>query len=78
MKKLLIVLAVFLTSCADTAIEQLNKVDKPCVVYSKVSAKNWFDDDQLTLKDRTGKLIEIDGFHRKQLCDKFNVGDTIK
>jgi hypothetical protein len=62
----------------DSAIDQLNDIKKPAIVFSKHTAEYWYEDDQLTIQDADGELIEINGGRVKQLCNKFNVGDTIR
>jgi hypothetical protein len=73
-------LAVVLSGCgiSETSIDQLNNCKKPAIVYSKHNATEWYDDDEMTLKDAEGKLLQLDSRKLSQLVDKFNVGDTIK
>ena len=61
-----------------TAIQSLDSVNKPAIVFSKYTSDKWYEVNCLTVKDRNGSLIEITGEHVNQLIIKYKVGDTIK
>lgn len=77
MKKLFTLLLIF-SGCSSSAIDQLDAVKKPCIVFSVHKEKGWWDATQMTVKDASGNLIELDQSGLKQLVDKYQVGDTIK
>jgi len=75
----IVMLSLFLAGCSmPTAVEQIQEIKKPAIVFSKHEARYWSDSYELTLVDADGKMVEIDGINKAQLCERYNVGDTIK
>jgi hypothetical protein len=75
----LMLCTVSLSSCETSSIEQLNKVKKPAIVYSKHKERAWYESSSMVLKDANGKLIVLNkDAELESLIDKYNVGDTLK
>jgi hypothetical protein len=71
--------AVSLSSCETSSIEQLNKIKKPAIVYSKHKEQAWYESSSMVIKDADGKLIILNKDAELQsLIDKYNVGDTLQ
>ena len=72
MRKLLLIIPIFLFGCEETVQEKLSDLKLPVVVLSH--GGNWFASYSITVKDSNGKIktIKDDSF------ESFREGDTIK
>lgn len=79
--QLFCILSIILYSCkelkSDDAIDQIQKIKKPAVVFSKYDDGIW-KSNQMTIKDASGKYIQLNDKSIEQLIKKYNVGDTIQ
>lgn len=80
MKILIILLFVLLlTSCVESSIDVLNKLESPVIVYSKHEQLKWFDDKpNMVVKTSDGTLVSLPFDVQIKSLIKYEIGDTIK
>lgn len=67
-----------LAGCSSST-EQLNKIKKPAIVFSKHQSNAWYESPTMSIKDADGEIIALSSDDEvRGLIDKYKVGDTIK